>query len=212
MIITVFGATGMVGKQLVRHALANGHSVRAFGRNVADLIDKDLQNENLEAIKGSVFDSDDVYEAIIGCDAVLSALGGRADGVDKTRSLGMKTIIQQMEKAGLKRIVALGGLGVLDAGDGTFIMDKVGYPKEFLAVAKEHLDAFLQLKKSSLDWTFICPPNIKDADASGQFITSITYAPNPNQYYINAGDLAMFMVMEVVKNDYVQHRVGISQT
>ena len=212
MIITVFGATGMVGKQILRHALAQGHSVKAFGRNVTNLIDEDLRNENLEALKGSVFDSGDVHEAITGCDAVLSALGGSAGGVDKTRSLGMKTIIQQMEKAGLKRIVALGGLGVLDAGDGIYIMDKEGYPKEFLAVAKEHLEAFLQLKRSNLDWTFFCPPNIKDADATGQFITNSTYLPNPNQYYINAGDLAMSMVMEVVKNDYIQHRVGISQT
>lgn len=212
MIITIFGATGMVGKQMVRHALAQGHSVRAFGRNVTALIDQDLRNENLEAIKGSVFDSYDVHKAIKGCDAVLSALGGSADGVDKTRSLGIKTIIQQMEGAGVKRIVALGGIGVLDAGDGTFIMDKDGYPKEFLAVAKEHLEAFLQLKKSNLDWTFVCPPNIKDADAAGQFITSTTYAPNPNHFYINAGDLAMFMVMNVVKDVYIQLRVGISQT
>ena len=34
MIITIFGATGTVGKELVKQALFNGHQVRAFGRNV----------------------------------------------------------------------------------------------------------------------------------------------------------------------------------
>jgi len=32
--LIVFGATGMVGKQLVQQALFKGHHVRAFGRNV----------------------------------------------------------------------------------------------------------------------------------------------------------------------------------
>lgn len=52
MIITVFGATGQVGRFLVSLALAKGHTVRAFGRNVEDLIDHDLDNDALIAIKG----------------------------------------------------------------------------------------------------------------------------------------------------------------
>ncbi len=64
MILTIFGATGMVGKKLVRYALANGYDVRAFGRNVQNLIDADLRNEHLEAIHGYVFNETDVYNAV----------------------------------------------------------------------------------------------------------------------------------------------------
>ena len=96
MNIIVFGATGMVGKQIVQQALFNDNHVKAFGRNVytTDF----LNNENLQLVQGALFDEKEVYDAIKGCDAVLSALGGGFDGNDKTRSLGMKNIIAQIKK------------------------------------------------------------------------------------------------------------------
>src|SRR5690348_7629400 len=115
MILTVFGATGQVGKRIVRYALAKGHTVRAFGRNITKLIDEDIRNDQLKAIKGAVFDEGEVLNAISGADAVLSVLGGSFDGIDKARSLGMKNIVAQMEKAGVKRIIALGNFGILSS-------------------------------------------------------------------------------------------------
>ena len=210
MIITVFGATGMVGNKIVRTALALGYTVRAFGRNITDMIDTDLRNTNLEVIKGSVFDAKDIFGAIVGADAIISALGGSIDGEDKTRSLGIKTIVEQMEKAGVKRIIALGGMGSLDAGDGSYIMDRPGYPAVFLPVSREHLQAYLYLKASQLDWTFVCPPDIKNIDGTGSYIVAETQLPVPNLQYINAGDLAAFMVKGATNNEYLHLRVGIS--
>jgi uncharacterized protein len=212
MKLTVFGATGMVGKQIVKHALAFNHMVKAFGRNVESLIDSDLNNDNLIAVKGYVFDEDSVYDAIKGSDAVISALGGDFSGNDKTRSLGIKNIITEMQKAGIKRIVALGGIGILNAEDGTLLIEQPDYPKNYLPVAKEHLQAYLYLKESNLDWTIVGAPNILEEDATGGFITSADNPPTPDKGKINAGDLALFMVTEVVKNSYVKRRVGISAT
>jgi putative NADH-flavin reductase len=212
MILTVFGATGMVGKHIVKNALALGHNVKAFGRNVESLIDEDLRNENLVSIKGYVFNEDDVFNAVKGSDAILSALGGSFDGTDKTRSLGIKNIITQMEKAGIKRIVALANLGILNADDGTLLMDKPSYPKAFLPVGKEHLQACLFLKESNLDWTIVGSPDIVDAEATGEFITAADRPPSPNKGKINAGDLALFMISEAAKNQYINNRVGISNT
>jgi putative NADH-flavin reductase len=208
MKIIVFGATGMVGKELVKQALFKGHSVKAFGRNVftAGL----PEDEGLELVQGALFDEGQVLNAIKGCDAVLSALGGDMSGADLTRSLGMKNIVKQMQKAGVKRIIGIGGMGVLSAADGSFLLDGEGYPKQYIPVGKEHLKAYQFLKDSSLDWTFVCPPDIIPAEATGIFITSADYPPTPNQYKINAGDLALFMLNEVEKNEYVGHRVGIT--
>ena len=210
MIITVFGATGMVGNKIVRTALLLGHTVRAFGRNITNMKDSDLRNTNLEVIKGSVLNAKDVSRPITGADAVISVLGGSIGGGDKTRSLGIKTIVEQMEKAGVKRIVALGGMGSLDAGDGGYIMDRPGYPAVFLPVSREHLQAFLYLKASQLDWTFVCPPDIKNIDGTGCFTVAETNLPVPNLQYINAGDLAAFMVDGATNNKYLHLRIGIS--
>lgn len=208
MNIIVFGATGMVGKQLVQQALFKGDHVKAFGRNVytTDF----LSNEHLQLVQGALFDEGEVYKAIQGCDAVLSALGGGFDGNDKTRSLGMKNIINQMKKAGVKRIISIGGMGVLNADEHSLLIDGDDYPPEYIPVGKEHQKAFELLKESGLDWTFVCPPDIINEGPTGAYNTAADYAPSPNNYKINAGDLAMCMLNELEKNEYVKHRVGIS--
>jgi len=210
MIITVFGATGQVGKRIVEQALAQQHIVRAFGRNIDDFLDKESHTPNLKAIKGYIFDAAEVLQAVQGADVVLSTLGGAFDGSDHARSLGIKNIVTQMETAHVKRIVALGGMGVLDDGKGDYLVNDKNYPAEYLPVGREHLQAYLYLKDSNLDWTFVCSPDILNEAVTGNYITEGERVPSPNQGKIAAGDLAHFMLAEAVKNQYVQHRVGIS--
>ena len=214
MKLIIFGATGMVGKQLVQQALFNKHHVKAFGRNVytTDYLPTGSggETENLELIQGALFDEGEVLHAIKGCDGVLSAIGGNMDGTDKTRTLGMKNIIKQMQKAGVKRIIAIGGLGVLNADENSLLVDGENYPPEYKAVGFEHKKAFELLKQSALDWTFVCPPNIINEGPTGSYVTKADYPPEKNNYKINAGDLAMFMLNELTKNEYINQRVGIS--
>jgi uncharacterized protein len=208
MIVTIFGATGMVGKQLVQQALFKGFTVKAFGRNV--FTELNMDEKNLELIKGALFDEGDVKNAIKGSDAVLSCLGGNFTGDDKTRSLGMKNIVAQMEKVGVNRIVAVGGIGVLQASEEKQIMNTEEFPKEYLAVSIEHKKAFDYLQNSSLDWTFVCPPMIVNETPTGNFSTLKDYPPTANNFNISAGDLALFMLSELERNDFIKTRVGIS--
>lgn len=212
MKITIFGATGMVGKRVVTQALVKGFYVKAFGRNVEDLIDKDNRDKHLAAIKGYVFDESDVFQAVTNSDAVISVLGGALDGTDRSRSLGMKNIIRQMEKAGIKRIVGLGGIAILNADDNHYILDTPGYPKQYKLVGQEHLLAYLFLQSSSLDWTFVCPPTILDEDGNRQYITNADYLPEPNLNEIAAGDLADCLLNEMSERKFIRRRVGISRS
>ncbi|UAY50794.1 NAD(P)-dependent oxidoreductase [Ferruginibacter albus] len=208
MTVTIFGATGTVGRQLVKQALFKGYKVIAFGRNV---FTTDFpKDDNLELLQGALFDEEQVYDAVKGSNAVLSAIGGAFDGTDKARSLGMKNIINQMDKAGVERIVALGGMGILNADDGTLLIDGENYPQQYVPVGLEHKKAYEHLKASNLDWTFVCSPDIINADATGEFVVNADYPPTPNKYKINAGDLALFMVNELEKNEFIKLRVGIS--
>ncbi|MBV9988458.1 MAG: NAD(P)H-binding protein [Chitinophagaceae bacterium] len=210
MRLTVFGATGMVGRRIVAQALAGGDEVIAFGRNVESLIDKDNRSDQLTAFKGYVFSESDVLQAIEGSDAVVSALGGAIDGTDRSRSLGIKNIIRQMELKGLKRIVALGGIGVLNASDDHYLLDTPGYPAALRAVGQEHMLAYLFLQGSSLDWSFVCPPTIVDEEGSRNYITSADYPPQQGGNEVMAGDLADFMLRELKNDQYLHHRIGIA--
>ena len=210
MTITIFGATGMVGKYIVKQALAKGIKVNAFGRNIEKLIDADLNDKNLVAIKGYVFDEDEVLNVVKDADAVISVLGGAFDGTDKTRSLGIKNIVKQMQKTNVKRIIALGGLGVLQADENSLVLDSPGYPHQYLAVGHEHLEAYKLLESSPLDWTFVCPPNIIDKDADEKYIATKNYPSTGGKQEVAAGNIADFMLNELTSKKYINSRVGIA--
>jgi putative NADH-flavin reductase len=207
MKIVVFGATGKVGLHLLRQALNKNYQVRAFGRDAHTL---PIPNKNLELIKGAVFDDEQVLDSISGVDAVLSVLNGSGDGQDKTRSLGVKIIIEQMQKAGVKRIIALGGFGVLSSPDGGFLSEMETFPPQYVSVSKEHQLAYEYLRASDLDWTFVCSPRIIDADPTGKFMARIDYPPESKHFEINAGDVALFMLEDLETNKYLHQRVGIT--
>jgi putative NADH-flavin reductase len=212
MNITLFGATGMVGKRLLTLALARGYYVTAFDRNIEELIDTDSRNDHLSAVKGYVFDETDVFKAVKNAHAILSVIGGNTDGTDKTRSLGIKNIIRQMEKAGVKRIIALGDIGVLNADENTYMFDTPDFPYEKKELGQEHLRVLHQLESSSLDWTFVCPPAILDKDGNGRFVTNDNYPPGQGRPEIAAGDLADFMLTEITANLHLYQRVGIANS
>lgn len=208
MILTIFGATGMVGLELVKQALHKGHTVKGFGRNV--FTTEFPRNENLQLVHGALFDGEQVRNAIKGSDAVLSALGGAFDGTDKSRSLGMKNIVEQMEKEKVNRIIAIGGMGILDAPGGGILMDERDYPAEYLPVGMEHLQAFRFLEKSSLHWTFVCAPDLINAPVTGIYETTANVNPPSSKLRVNIGDLCLFMLNELEKNHYIKKKVGIT--
>lgn len=207
MQITIFGATGMTGKWAIDEALANGHSVRAFGRNVYEKLS--TERERLELFKGGIFSQGEVEDALKGADAVLSCLGGGLADTDRTRSLGMKTIVQAMEKRGPKRIIAIGSTGILQADENTLRYEMPTYHQAFKAIAVEHREAWQYMANSSLDWTMLCPPEIKDAPPTGEYNLNLDY-PAEGPMWVNAGDLAHFMIHELAANEWVKARVGIA--
>lgn len=208
MKLIVFGATGMLGKELVKQALYNGHEVTAFGRNV--FTEGFPEDKHLHLVQGALFDEKDVLQALKNKDAVISALGGSMNGQDKTRSLGMKNIVQQMQHTGLQRIVAVGGLGVLEGENGKLLMEAEDFPQELIPVSQEHRKAWQYLENSQLDFTFVCPPTIISGEPTGIFQVSETVPPPENRFRIASGDLALFMLNCLRDHLYSRCRVGIS--
>lgn len=210
MIITIFGATTLVGKQTIDLALAKEFTVKAFGRNIVSLIDRDLHSPQFEALKGHVFDEAEVRDAIIGSDAIISTLGNTINNADNTRSLGIKNIIKQMQTLGVKRLIALGDIGTLYNKDQSLLIDTPEFAQDLYPAGPENLQVYKYLQSSTLDWTFVCAPTILHQDTSDHYITNTDYLPHPNLFEITAANLAHFMLTEVVANKFVKHRVGIS--
>jgi putative NADH-flavin reductase len=111
MEILVFGSTGSIGRQLVEQALAQGHTVTAFTRDLAKL---NIKHANLKIVQGNVMEFASVEKAVQGQQAVLCSIGAGRKGT--VRSEGTRHIVRAMENAGIRRFICQTSLGVGDSG------------------------------------------------------------------------------------------------
>ena len=210
MQVTIFGATGQVGRQLVRQALAQGHVVKAFARNTASFIDADLRSQQFSAVKGYVFEPGDVKAAVHGSTVVLSALGGSFDGSDKTRSLGMKNIVEAIRSSGAgQRVINVGNMGILPSPTGHgLIMEQDDFPAEYLPVSEEHRKAFASLQESGIEFLTVAAPDLFDAAADDNYITWTI--PPEGALRVSTGNIASYMLKMATVQTLSTHLTGIS--
>jgi uncharacterized protein YbjT (DUF2867 family) len=106
MKIAVFGATGVIGRALVP-VLAGRHDVVAVSRHAGR-----IRQANLETATADVTDPDSVQRALDGVDAVYYLVHslGAPDFSERDRN-GASTVAREAERAGIRQIVYLGGLG-----------------------------------------------------------------------------------------------------
>lgn len=207
MKVIVFGANGRTGKYIVQYALNEGHEVTAYLRDKAKL---PVEHQNLTFIEGDAYDKEKIENAVEGNEIVISALGqANISGQVNLMGDAMKLIIPAMKKHGIKRLLAVGGLGVLQANETTLRMDMQGFPDIYKPVSAGHLRVYMLLKDSGLEWTFVCCPDIPDAPKTGDYKLKRDYAA-PGNFTINTGDVADFMIKEMEANNFLNTRVGIS--
>lgn len=105
MKITVFGATGGVGREVVRQALDAGHEVTAVVRDPARL--PVPAHERLRVVTvADVTDPDAVLAVVGGQDAVVSALGATNNKQARANPLAgpaLGAIASAMDRAGYGR-------------------------------------------------------------------------------------------------------------
>lgn len=154
MIIAVIGANGRSGKEFVKAALENGHSVRA-GVHRSKL---DFQHSNLQQITCDATDPIQLEKLLDSSVAVVSLIGHVRHSPANVQSETVKALIATCEKLQISRIVSLTGTGVRFPGDNITVTDrllnfsiKVIDPTR-IADGITHTELFL---KSSLDWTII---------------------------------------------------------
>jgi uncharacterized protein len=144
--IAIIGATGKVGSQLLAEALRRGHTVSGIARNVTSL-------EGREGVIGrsvDVLDAGAVAEAVAGHDAVFSS--AHFTGIPAS------AIVGPVKKAGVGRLLVVGGAGSLYAAPGMRVIDTPNFPSAYKAEAEAGA-AFLEALHADrdLDWTFVSP-------------------------------------------------------
>ena len=116
----VTGATGYVGGRLVPRLLDAGHAVRCIVRAPAKLRDRAwFSHPHLEIVQGDLSDPADLQKQLQGCEAayylIHSMVAAGPEYAERDREMALR-FSAAAERAGVKRIIYLGGLGEL--GDG----------------------------------------------------------------------------------------------
>jgi len=153
--VTVFGATGGVGREVVNQALDHGDYVIAYVRNPAKL---DLTDPNLTVITGELTDREAVRRAVRGADAVVSTLGPSLDRKATGMPLvdGTSAIVEAMQAEGVERYIGMATPSLRDPRDTHSLLGLIVpvMGRTFLLRAYQELLAMSQLVTDSpLDWT-----------------------------------------------------------
>ena len=223
MKLTIFAATGGIGRQVVEPAGAAGHDVTVVVRNPARLAG--LASE-VRVVTADLAAADPVAleAAVGGADAVLSGLGPRSRAESGVAARGTRAIVQAMQATGVRRLVVVSAapLGTVaspgrpkppkfDPGDGFFmrhLFSRVaraafGYNYADLAVMED------VLRDSGLDWTAVRPPRLTDRPLTGIYRTALGQNVRGG-WSVPRADVAHLMLGVLDQPETVKQTVGVA--
>lgn len=212
MKIALFGATGHLGHGILDEALSRGYEVVAVVRDPSRLTE---QNNKLKVVTGDVAHPASWLDAVRGVDAVVASLSARRDGNVDSIPANAGVLLDNLPKAGVKRLLWVGGAGSLEVAPGVKVIDDPHFPDTWKAEANAQvkaLDAF-RASKADVDWTYISPAAlIEDGERSGR------YRVGGDQLLLDANgvsritvpDYAMALLDRIERHDALRQRITVA--
>ncbi|KAA0976071.1 NAD-dependent epimerase/dehydratase family protein [Paeniglutamicibacter gangotriensis] len=195
MKIAVYGATGMVGSQIVAEAAKRGHEITAVSRSGRDVPG---------AVTVSIAELGDsaAYRALAGAnDVVVFSIPPSRTGESHQPFIDAHEEIS--ETLVPARVFVVGGAGATEV-DGVRLVNTPGFPEDNKAEALtmgEVLDFYTSA--SGLDWTMLAPaPVIAPGEPTG---TIVLGNDSPAGERVSTGDFAVAALDEIEEPRH-QHR------
>lgn len=203
MKVIVFGATGGIGKHVLKYALELNYQVVAYVRNPQKI---EITNDNLTIIKGELNEYEKIKEAMIGCNVVISTIGVPMKfKYDEMNSLNAHiNIIKAMKENNINRIIDWATPSIKFQNDTTSIITIVpGIMASILfKKSKEELVKISEIiTTSDLEWTiirFIAP---KNSPFTGK--VKVGFGDTKMSFNISRSDIAKFMVDQIESTKYI---------
>lgn len=213
MKLTVFGATGGIGRHLVRQALDAGHRVTAVVRDPARLTVPAHDSLTVVTVPG-LTDAEALEPAVLGSDAVLSGVGPSSRKDAGIGTVATRSILGAMAATGVRRIVAVSAMpvGPPPAGEG-FLGRRIAYPLITMALRPVYDDLAAMeadLRRSGMEWTVVRPPRLTDGPLSARYHTAIG-ANVPNSMTVSRPDVAHAMLAALGDQATVGQPVGVAR-
>jgi putative NADH-flavin reductase len=170
MNITVFGATGQVGRRIVDEAIARGHRVTAVTRSGA----APHHHDSVAWTAGDAREPRDVARLSRDQDLVISATSGpRTGGLEL--AITAEALLEGVAATG-SRLMVIGGAGplIVPDSDGRLVAEDPRFvPKSIRGVANACVAQLDVLRRNStVDWTYFSPSaDMTPGRRTGQFRT-----------------------------------------
>jgi putative NADH-flavin reductase len=210
MKLTILGATGATGTCLTEQALAAGHDVTAVVRDAARL--SIPVRPQLHVVTGDVMDPASITPAIAGAAAVITAVGPRGTGPTTVIQDSVRSIIQAMQKTGIRRLFEISGSVAADDGESPYLryLLKPFARGTFLRhICADMRAAEDQIRQSGLDWTIFRPPALTGKPPRGTYRMAVDRSV-PHAFRISRADLAACMLTLLDDPTTVQRHVFVA--
>ena len=156
MRIAITGASGKTGYRIAEEAVKKGLKVKQIIRKNSKVIEG---LKNLETIRLSLDEKEDLDKALENLDALIIATGARASldltGPAKVDALGVYRQLQSCKRVGIKRVILVSSL----------CTGKLFHPLNLfglILIWKKLGENFL--RNSNLEWTIIRPGGLKESE------------------------------------------------
>lgn len=212
MNVTVFGATGGIGTQVVDQLRDRGHQVTAYLRN-PDKVPAHW-GDDVTVVVGELADTGAIDRAVQGADAVISALGPSLDRKATGLPLvaGTRNIVEAMLRHDVRRYIGHATPSVLDPHETPTWQTRLAtfMAKTFLRRAYDELVAMTQIVTTSeLDWTIVRFLAPKDGPATGHIRHGL-YGTHKLGFNITRADIATFTAAQTDDGRYLHRAPAIS--
>ncbi|MCV6587785.1 MAG: SDR family oxidoreductase [Marinobacterium sp.] len=156
MRVLVWGASRGVGLLVAQQALEAGHTVTAVARRQIPLGGCE---STLTMRRANIEDRFSVQSLVAGHDAVVISIGALPGFTPVySFSLGTSHVIEAMQRAGVRRLVVVTGIGAGDSrGHGGFLYDRLFLPFVLGRVYRDKDRQERLVRESQLDWTLVRP-------------------------------------------------------
>ncbi|WP_455810909.1 NAD(P)-dependent oxidoreductase [Pseudomonas graminis] len=213
MKITIIGATGFVGPDVVKEALARGHQVTAVSRSGKNL----PSDPSLTVATGDIHDSTWLSGVLKGQDAVISAYnpGWAESDLFEKFTKGSQKILEAVDISGVKRLLVIGGAGSLEVAPGVELVDTEAFPANIKpgALGARALRNQLQAEKQALDWTYLSPPAfLEPGSRTAQFrLGSTSLLMNGDKpASVSVADLAVAILDEIENPQHIRQQFTVA--
>jgi uncharacterized protein len=212
MKIALFGATGHIGHGILDEALSRGYEVIAVVREAGRLAQR---NDKLKVVTGDVARADSWLEAVRGADAVVASLSARRDGHVDSVPTNARVLLDNLPKAGVKRLLWVGGAASLEVAPGVRMIDDPHFPAEWKPEAEAQvraLDVF-RSSRADVDWTYISPAAvIQDGERSGKYRVGgdQLLVDAKGESRVSVADYAVALLDRIEQNDALRQRITVA--